>query len=153
MLQLYHHQRSSVITFRLKKMAVMLPTHTPELFAAAVQQAVSLLKSGELVAVPTETVYGLAANAFDAQAVSRIFEIKGRPANNPIIVPRMLGLASPLRSFGNAVRRLESRSGRNPSRPFALVLMRTTSQRVASSPRDVSGRRLVQRPSLTLETT
>src|SRR2546423_4368944 len=67
-------------------MAVMLPTHTPELFAAAVQQAVSLLKSGELVALPTETVYGLAANAFDAQAVSRIFEIKGRPANNPIIV-------------------------------------------------------------------
>ena len=41
---------------------------------------------GDVVALPTETVYGLAANALDAKAVSRIFEIKGRPAQNPIIV-------------------------------------------------------------------
>jgi L-threonylcarbamoyladenylate synthase len=39
-----------------------------------------------VVALPTETVYGLAANAFDAKAVARIYEIKGRPAHNPIIV-------------------------------------------------------------------
>ena len=38
------------------------------------------------IAVPTETVYGLAANALDARAVARIFELKGRPAHNPIIV-------------------------------------------------------------------
>ena len=66
--------------------ADVVPTHTPALFEAAVHRAVELLRAGEIVAVPTETVYGLAANAFDAEAVSRIFAIKGRPAHNPIIV-------------------------------------------------------------------
>ena len=64
----------------------VLPTHTPQLFRAAVFRAVELLRAGEVVALPTETVYGLAANALDARAVSRIFEIKGRPSHNPIIV-------------------------------------------------------------------
>lgn len=64
----------------------ILATHTPELFAAAVRRAVELLRAGEVVALPTETVYGLAANALDARAVARIYEIKGRPAHNPIIV-------------------------------------------------------------------
>ena len=64
----------------------ILSTHTPQLFAAAVQRAVELLRAGEVVALPTETVYGLAANALDATAVAKIFQIKGRPAHNPIIV-------------------------------------------------------------------
>ncbi|WP_159438257.1 L-threonylcarbamoyladenylate synthase [Massiliimalia massiliensis] len=42
--------------------------------------------NGEVVAIPTETVYGLAANAFDETAVSKIFEAKGRPQDNPLIV-------------------------------------------------------------------
>jgi L-threonylcarbamoyladenylate synthase len=67
-------------------MAEILSTHTPELFAAAVKRAAELLRAGEVVALPTETVYGLAANALDAHAVAKIFQIKGRPANNPIIV-------------------------------------------------------------------
>lgn len=66
--------------------ARVLPTHTPELFATAVREAVALLRAGELVALPTETVYGLAANALDARAVARIFTAKRRPAVNPIIV-------------------------------------------------------------------
>lgn len=45
-----------------------------------------LLKDNKLVAIPTETVYGLAANAFDADGVSQIFEMKGRPRFNPLIV-------------------------------------------------------------------
>ena len=45
-----------------------------------------LLRAGELVAVPTETVYGLAANALDARACARIFTAKGRPASDPLIV-------------------------------------------------------------------
>lgn len=44
------------------------------------------LRAGELVAVPTETVYGLAANALDARACAKIFRVKGRPANDPLIV-------------------------------------------------------------------
>jgi L-threonylcarbamoyladenylate synthase len=66
--------------------AEVLPTHTPELFQVAVRRAAELLRAGEVVALPTETVYGLAANALDARAVERIFAIKGRPAHNPIIV-------------------------------------------------------------------
>ena len=64
----------------------VLATHTSALFRAAVERAAEFLRAGEVVALPTETVYGLAANALDAMAVSRIFEIKGRPAHNPIIV-------------------------------------------------------------------
>lgn len=66
--------------------AELLSTHTPALFAAAVARAAELLRAGEVVALPTETVYGLAANAFDAQAVAKIYDVKGRPAHNPIIV-------------------------------------------------------------------
>lgn len=64
----------------------VLPTHTAALFNAAVKRAAELLRAGEVVALPTETVYGLSANALDAKAVARIYEVKGRPAHNPIIV-------------------------------------------------------------------
>src|SRR5687768_14701484 len=66
--------------------ALILSIDTREQFDRAVAKAVEMLKAGEVVALPTETVYGLAANAFDADAVRRIFELKGRPARNPIIV-------------------------------------------------------------------
>ena len=49
-------------------------------------RAAALLRRGGVVAFPTETVYGLGANAFDARAVARIFEIKARPAFDPLIV-------------------------------------------------------------------
>lgn len=52
----------------------------------AIQIAADILRRGGLVAFPTETVYGLGANALDATAVARIFAAKGRPATNPIIV-------------------------------------------------------------------
>ena len=66
--------------------AEILPTHTPALFDAAVVRASETLRRGELVALPTETVYGLAANALDSVAVKKIYEAKGRPSHNPIIV-------------------------------------------------------------------
>ncbi len=50
------------------------------------KQAADLLRLGGLVAIPTETVYGLAAHALQPEAVLRIFEAKGRPATNPLIV-------------------------------------------------------------------
>jgi L-threonylcarbamoyladenylate synthase len=54
--------------------------------AKAMEQAAQILRAGGLVAFPTETVYGLGANAVDAKAVSRIFAAKQRPAWDPIIV-------------------------------------------------------------------
>ncbi len=51
-----------------------------------VQEAARLIASGEVVAFPTETVYGLGANALDSKAVNKIFEAKGRPGDNPLIV-------------------------------------------------------------------
>jgi len=63
-------------------MAVRVLPPTEENLAAAA----ALLRAGGLVAFPTETVYGLGANALDAAAVAKIFAAKGRPATNPVIV-------------------------------------------------------------------
>ena len=52
----------------------------------AVAEAVAVLRDGELVALPTETVYGLAADAFNAEAVAKVFEVKERPSFDPLIV-------------------------------------------------------------------
>jgi len=54
--------------------------------ADAIQKAAEQLKAGHLVAFPTETVYGLGADATNEQAVKRIYEAKGRPSNHPLIV-------------------------------------------------------------------
>jgi L-threonylcarbamoyladenylate synthase len=54
--------------------------------ADTITEAAAILKGGGLVAFPTETVYGLGANALDGRAVARIFEAKGRPHFNPVIV-------------------------------------------------------------------
>jgi L-threonylcarbamoyladenylate synthase len=51
-----------------------------------IEQAVHLLQSGELVAFPTETVYGLGADASNPAAVAKLYEAKGRPGNHPVIV-------------------------------------------------------------------
>ena len=51
-----------------------------------IERASSLIRSGEIVAFPTETVYGLGANALDPLAISKIYQIKGRPSDNPLIV-------------------------------------------------------------------
>jgi L-threonylcarbamoyladenylate synthase len=61
---------------------MLLDGRSPDAIAAAVQT----LKAGELVGLPTETVYGLAADAGSDVAVARIFAAKGRPANHPLIV-------------------------------------------------------------------
>ncbi|MGI0004291.1 MAG: L-threonylcarbamoyladenylate synthase [Candidatus Nitrosotenuis sp.] len=51
-----------------------------------IRQAAKIIRRGKLVAFPTETVYGLGANALNPKAVKKIFEAKGRPADNPLIV-------------------------------------------------------------------
>ncbi|MCE2692922.1 MAG: L-threonylcarbamoyladenylate synthase [Verrucomicrobiaceae bacterium] len=64
----------------------VLRTDEPNLMHQAVEEAVRLLREGEVVALPTETVYGLAANALDPAAVTKIFEAKERPTFDPLIV-------------------------------------------------------------------
>ncbi|MDO5603001.1 MAG: L-threonylcarbamoyladenylate synthase, partial [Oscillospiraceae bacterium] len=51
-----------------------------------IEKAAKLLQQGEVVGLPTETVYGLAANAYSDAAVAKIFKAKGRPQDNPLIV-------------------------------------------------------------------
>ncbi len=58
----------------------------PDDMSRTVASAAKLLRAGKVVVVPTETVYGLGANALDDQAVRKIYEIKGRPSFNPLIV-------------------------------------------------------------------
>ena len=55
-------------------------------YEKALDESSKLLKNGEVVGIPTETVYGLAANALDEDAVKKIFVAKGRPSDNPLIV-------------------------------------------------------------------
>ena len=63
-------------------MTRVIPAQDPQ----AATLAAELLKNGELVALPTETVYGLGANGLDPQAVAKIFAAKGRPQDNPLIL-------------------------------------------------------------------
>ena len=58
----------------------------PERDENAIQKAAAILRRGGLLGIPTETVYGLAANGLDPAAVQRIFEAKGRPQDNPLIL-------------------------------------------------------------------
>ena len=52
----------------------------------AIREAGEILREGGLVAFPTETVYGLGANALDEEAAKKTYEAKGRPSDNPLIV-------------------------------------------------------------------
>lgn len=64
----------------------ILDAQTPEALSAAIATASVLLRGGDLVAFPTETVYGLGADAFNPEAIRRLFLAKGRPSDNPLIV-------------------------------------------------------------------
>ena len=81
------------------RMEMKTETFCPHRTKRALQKAAALLQNGELVALPTETVYGIAADARNGEAVKKIFVAKGRPQDNPLIVhvtgPEMLpGLVS-----------------------------------------------------------
>ncbi|HEX4470144.1 MAG TPA: L-threonylcarbamoyladenylate synthase, partial [Gemmatimonadaceae bacterium] len=120
---------------------------------SAIAQAAEILRGGGLVAFPTETVYGLGANALDAGAVERIYSAKGRPSFNPLIVhvpdadgaralasewpepasrvaekfwPGPLTIVLPKRSVvpDNVTAGLDSVALRVPANPVALALLR-----------------------------
>ena len=54
--------------------------------AHGIKRAAMIIRQGGLVAMPTETVYGLAGNAYDDEAIKLIYQTKNRPSNNPLIV-------------------------------------------------------------------
>ncbi|MDD3411116.1 MAG: L-threonylcarbamoyladenylate synthase, partial [Eubacteriales bacterium] len=136
--------------------------------AEAIERAAELLRAGQLVAFPTETVYGLGANALDAAAVPCIYTAKGRPSDNPLIVhvaspeaaeplcyvsedarklmdafwPGPLTLSMPKKPCIPAVTNagLPSVAIRNPSHPVALALLRACEVPVAAPSANTSGR-------------
>jgi L-threonylcarbamoyladenylate synthase len=134
----------------------------------AIALAAQLIQSGELVAFPTETVYGLGANALDAQAVGKIFLAKNRPADNPLIVhvaapeaaeelcyvtpearalmrrfwPGPLTLLLQKKPFIPAVTNagLQSVAVRMPDHPVALKFLKACGLPVAAPSANLSGR-------------
>ncbi|KTE17294.1 L-threonylcarbamoyladenylate synthase [Sphingopyxis sp. H115] len=97
---------------------------------AAIAEAAAAIAAGQPVAVPTETVYGLAADARNAEAVARIYAAKGRPDFNPLIVHVPdLAAAERLGVFGEVERALAARFWPGP---LTLVVARTPDCPVAS---------------------
>jgi L-threonylcarbamoyladenylate synthase len=101
---------------------LVVDLHAPN--PAAIARAAMVLRHGGLVAFPTETVYGLGADARSAPAVARIFAAKGRPATNPLIVhvPDAAAARELAREWPVAARRLAERFWPGP---LTLVLPRT----------------------------
>ncbi len=89
-----------------------------------IDRAAEVLRRGGLVAFPTETVYGLGANALDGAAVGRIFDAKGRPATNPIIVHigDMFGVLNVAAEWSETAARLAARFWPGP---LTLVVPKT----------------------------
>lgn len=110
--------------------------------AAVLNHAARILRAGGLVALPTETVYGLAANALDDAAVKRIFAAKRRPAWDPVIV-HIAPLEQPLAMLGGLVEEFPERAQRLMDAfwpgPLTLLLPRTRAVPDAVT----AGRRLV----------
>ncbi len=137
---------------------------------SAVRRAAELLRAGEVVAFPTETVYGLGADATDPRAVAKIFAAKGRPEDNPLIVhiadadslneiaevnpegvadrlraafwPGPLTVVLPARPglASNALGGLPTVAVRMPSHPVALDLIRALGRPLAAPSANRSGR-------------
>lgn len=135
-----------------------------------IQEAAKILKENEVVAFPTETVYGLGANALSDEAVAKIFEAKGRPSDNPLIVhiattdqltniavdipemvqtlithfwpgPLTLVLKKKDSSVGEKVTAgLQSVAVRMPDHPIALALLKAANLPLAAPSANLSGK-------------
>ncbi len=146
-----------------------IPMKTKIATLSEIGVAAELLKRGEPVAFPTETVYGLGAPVFDEKAIAKVFAIKKRPADNPLIVhiaaiEEVLALSLPPPPFfwelaerfwpGPIAFVLEKRTEvpllvsaghptvaiRMPSHPVALALIRAAGQPLAAPSANLSGR-------------
>lgn len=135
---------------------------------AIVRRGAEIIKSGGLVAFPTETVYGLGANALDAEAVRRIYETKGRPSDNPLILhvssiemteglvelnwrarmlmekfwPGPLSIVLPAKEVIPSRTRggLPTAAVRMPDAPVALALIKFSNLPIAAPSANISGR-------------
>jgi len=136
---------------------------------SAIAQAATLLRDGQIVAFPTETVYGLGADALRPEAVQRIFAAKGRPADNPLIVhvaevadveplvaridararllmerfwpgPLTLVLPKAARVPNQVTAGLDTVAVRLPAHPVALALIRQAAKPIAAPSANRSGR-------------
>ena len=133
-----------------------------------VRRGAEIIKSGGLVAFPTETVYGLGANALDAEAVRRIYETKGRPSDNPLILhvssiemteglvelnwrarmlmekfwPGPLSIVLPAKEVIPSRTRggLPTAAVRMPDAPVALALIKFSNLPIAAPSANISGR-------------
>lgn len=150
-------------------MAHLLPVSAQDPEPGPVAEAAALLRAGGLVALPTETVYGLAADARDEAAVHRLFATKGRPADNPLIVhvADVAGLEAVARYVTPLARRLAARwwpgpltvvvaaapdlpsvttgrldsvAVRVPAHPVALAVLRASGLALAAPSANRSGR-------------
>jgi L-threonylcarbamoyladenylate synthase len=107
-----------------------METRVLPLNADSIAEAAQLILAGQAVAVPTETVYGLAADATSAEAVARIYEAKRRPAFNPLIV-HVPDLAA-AEQIGKFDDRAEALASRHWPGPLTLVVPLRASSRIAS---------------------
>ncbi len=90
----------------------------------AIREVAEILKRGGIVAIPTETVYGLAANALDKDAVAKIFKAKGRPQDNPLIVHvSSVDMAKPL--VNEFTEQAKALSDKYWPGPLTMILERT----------------------------
>ena len=91
---------------------------------AIIRKAANLIRKGEVIAFPTETVYGLGGNALDPSSVSKIYKIKGRPSDNPLIVH-----IADMKTFSTLVSEIPPDASRIISRfwpgPITLVLKKS----------------------------
>jgi L-threonylcarbamoyladenylate synthase len=95
----------------------------------AIARAAAMLRAGKLVAFPTETVYGLGADATDDRAVARVFAAKGRPRFNPLIVHVPdLAAAEAIAEFSTSARNVAARFWPGP---LTLVLRRRADSRIS----------------------
>lgn len=99
----------------------ILDALTPATFQYAIERGARLLRAGEVVAFPTETVYGLGADALNAEAIAKVFVAKGRPSDNPLIV-HVAGIAD-LRSCGVLDDRAERLAHTFMPGPLTLVVL------------------------------